>query len=125
MNTLPPAFFEILRHEGVVSILSRGVEPHLVNTWNSYLTITSDGRILIPAGGYRKTEENTAADNRVKLTLGSRQVPGKAGSPGTGFLVEGTARFLTSGQDFQTIRQKFPWLSRVLEITVLSAKQTL
>ena len=108
MNTLPPAFFEILRHEGVVSILSQGVEPHLVNTWNSYLTITADGRILIPAGGYRKTEENIAADNRIKLTLGSRQVPGKGGSPGTGFLVEGTARFPTSGQDFQTIRQKFP-----------------
>lgn len=80
MNILPSTFFEILRHEGVVSILSRGVEPHLVNTWNSYLTITADGRILIPAGGYRKTEENIAADNRVKLTLGSRQVPGKGGS---------------------------------------------
>lgn len=44
---------------------------------------------------------------------------------GTGFLVEGTARFLESGPEFDMMKQKFPFLNRVLEITVKTAKQTL
>ena len=46
-----------------------GIEPHIVNTWNSYLVITDDGRILIPAYGFRKTEKNVNVNNKVKLTL--------------------------------------------------------
>ncbi len=57
-SKLSDKFHEVLKHEGVVSIMSWGVEPHLVNTWNSYLVITEDERILIPAYGFRKTEKN-------------------------------------------------------------------
>lgn len=36
-------FLEVLKEEGVVSIVSIGEEePHLVNTWNSYLVLTPD-----------------------------------------------------------------------------------
>lgn len=43
-------FLEVLKHEGVVSIVSCGVnEAHVSNTWNSYLTITDNNKILIPA----------------------------------------------------------------------------
>ena len=44
---------------------------------------------------------------------------------GTGFVVEGTARFFDSGAEFDMMKKKFEFLTRVLEITVTSAKQML
>jgi len=116
---------EVLKHEGVVAIVSWGVEPHVVNTWNSYLAITSDERILIPAYGFRKTEENVKVNNKVKLTVGAKEVLGYRDYQGTGFLVNGTARYLTEGEDHAMMKEKFSWLTRVLEITVDTAKQML
>lgn len=46
-------------------------------------------------------------------------------SMGTGFLIEGTAKFIKSGSEFDIMKEKFSFLNRVLEITVTSAKQTL
>lgn len=118
-------FYEVINHEGVVSIVSWGKdEPHIVNTWNSYLNVTSDERILIPAAGMRRTQNNIEQNNRVKVTLGSKEVMGYS-YPGTGFLIEGTAKYVESGSEFDMMKEKFPFLSRVLEITVTSAKQTL
>lgn len=122
---LTEKFYEVKNQEGVVSIVSWGEnEPHVVNTWNSYLIITADERILIPAAGMRKTQKNVGQNPRVKMTLGSKEVMGYQ-YPGTGFLVEGTAKFLESGEEFDMMKEKFSFLSRVLEITVTSAKQTL
>ena len=119
-------FYEVLKYEGVVSITSWGEdEPHVTNTWNSYLVITDDERILIPAAGLRSTEKDVNINNRVKVTLGSREVLGFNGYQGTGFLVEGTARFINSGLEFEMMREKFPFANRVLEITAISAKQLL
>lgn len=123
---LTDKFFEVINHEGVVSIVSWGVdEPHVINTWNSYLVITNDGRILIPAAGMRKTQRNVEANNKVKLTLGSKEVLGYKNYQGSGFLIEGTAKYLTSGPEYDLMKEKFSFLSRVLEITVASAKQTI
>lgn len=123
---LTDKFFEIINHEGVVSIVSWGVdEPHVINTWNSYLVITDDERILIPAAGMRKTQRNVEANNKVKLTLGSKEVLGYKNYQGSGFLIEGTAKYLTSGPEYDLMKEKFSFLSRVLEITVVSAKQTI
>lgn len=44
---------------------------------------------------------------------------------GTGLLIEGTAKFITSGSEFDMMKNKFLFLSRVLEIIIISAKQTL
>ncbi len=118
-------FYEVVSHEGVVSIVSwANEEAHVVNTWNSYLDVTQDGRLLIPAAGMRKTQKNIEINNKVKVTLGSREVMGYR-SMGTGFLVEGTAVFIESGLEFDRMKEKYPFLSRVLEITVTSLKQTL
>lgn len=125
MSILSDKFREVLTHEGVVSIVSWGVEPHLVNTWNSYLVVTEDERILIPAYGFRKTQENVLVNNRVKIALGSKEVLGYKDYQGTGFVIEGTARYLESGAEFELMKEKFAWLSRVLEITVEKAKQML
>lgn len=122
---LTEKFLEVLNHEGVVAIVSLGEnEPHVVNTWNSYINITSDERILIPAAGMRKTQKNVEQNNKIKMTIGSKEVMGY-NYPGTGFLIEGTAKFVESGSDFDMMKEKFSFLSRVLEITVTSAKQTL
>lgn len=122
---LSEKFFEVLNHEGVVSIMSWGVEPHLVNTWNSYLVITDDGRILIPAYGFRKTEKNVRVNNKIKMTLGSKDVLGYKNYQGTGFVIEGTANYIESGPEFDSMKSKFSFLSRVFEVTVDSAKQML
>lgn len=125
MSKLGEKFMEVLGHEGVVSIMSWGVEPHLVNTWNSYLVVTEDERILIPAYGFRKTEKNVLVNNKVKLALGSKDVLGYKDYPGTGFIVEGTASYLESGEEYDWMKEKFSFLTRVLVITVDKAKQML
>jgi hypothetical protein len=123
---LTEKFLEVLKNEGVVSIISWGVdEPHVVNTWNSYLVVTSDERILIPAYAMRRTEKNVNINNKIKMTLGSKEVLGFKDYQGTGFVVEGTAKYLESGSEFDMMKEKFSFLTRVLEVTVTSAKQML
>ena len=125
MSKLGDKFLEVLTHEGIVSIMSWGVEPHLVNTWNSYLVITEDERILIPAYGFRKTEKNVLVNNKIKISLGSKNVLGFKDYPGTGFIIEGTANYIETGEEFDMMKEKYSWLTRVLEITVDTAKQML
>ena len=125
MSKLSEKFLEVIKHEGVVSIMSWGVEPHLVNTWNSYLVVTEDERILIPAYGFRKTQKNVDVNNKVKIALGSKDVLGYKDYPGTGFIIEGTACYIESGEEFDRMKSKFSFLTRVLEITVENAKQML
>jgi len=96
-----------------------------VNTWNSFLVITEDERILIPAYGFRKTQKNVDVNNKVKMTLGSKDVLGYKDYQGTGFLVSGTASYIKSGEEFDMMKNKFSFLNRVLEITVDKAKQML
>jgi hypothetical protein len=118
-------FFEVLNHEGIVSIVScANNEAHVVNTWNSYLIIVEENKILIPAAAMIKTEENINANPKVKLTLGSKEVMGYK-FIGTGFLLEGTAKFLKEGDNFKLMKEKCPFLTRTLEVTVTSCKQTL
>jgi hypothetical protein len=121
---LTEKFIEVISHEGATSIVScSNNEAHVVNTWNSYINVTEDGRILIPAAGMYSIEGDMKENNKVKITVGSKEVQGNYG-PGAGFRVEGTANFLTSGAEFDMMKEKFPFLSRVLEITVELAIQT-
>jgi hypothetical protein len=116
--------YEVIRHEGVVAIVSSGNdEPHVVNTWNSYVVIENN-KMLIPAAGMRKTQKNIEHNNRVLVTLGSKEVMGHK-YMGAGFLINGTADFLESGTEFDMMKEKFPFLSRVLEITIETVKQTI
>lgn len=122
---IPEKLREVLAHEGVVAICTQGRDgPHLSNTWNSYVQVTGDGRLLIPAGFMRRTEANVAFQPKVLLTAGSREVQGLRGA-GTGFLVEGTASFAGSGPDFDAVKARFPWARAALAVVVTSATQTL
>lgn len=118
-------FYDVLKKEGVVSIVScSNNEAHVCNTWNSYLVIVDENKILIPAAAMIRTEENVNANPKVKLTIGSKEVMGY-NYMGTGFLLEGTAKFLKDGDNFKMMKEKYPFLTRVLEVTVDSCKQTL
>lgn len=116
---------QVIKHEGVVAIATQGKDgPHLVNTWNSYLQVTSENSLLVPVGYMHKTEENISSNNRVLVTVGTREVEGNHG-PGTGFLIEGTAIFHKNGATFDLINEKFPWARAAMEVKVNSATQTL
>jgi hypothetical protein len=118
-------FMTVVSKEGVVSIVScSDNEAHVVNTWNSYLAFPGENRILIPVYGMRKTQKKVEQNPNVLLTLGTKEVEGKMG-PGTGYLVKGTAKFMKSGPEFDTMKQKFSWANRVLEVTVSSVTQTI
>jgi predicted pyridoxine 5'-phosphate oxidase superfamily flavin-nucleotide-binding protein len=125
MMEIPETMLEVLKKDGVVAIATLGPDgPHMVNTWNSYVRVSEDGRLLIPAGYFHKTEANIAANDKVLVTLGSSKVRGLNGA-GTGFLVKGTATFVTSGPDFETMKARFAWARATLAIAIDSATQTL
>ena len=47
---IPDKLQKIMAQDGVVAIATLGPDgPHLVNTWNSYLKVSQDGRLFIPA----------------------------------------------------------------------------
>jgi hypothetical protein len=118
-------FLEVIGKEGVVSIVSYDEnEAHVVNTWNTYLVPKDNDKLLIPAYAMRRTEKKTNKNSKVLLTVGSKEVIGHRG-PGAGFLMEGTAKFISSGPEFDMMKAKFSFLTRVLEVTVTSLKQTL
>lgn len=122
---IPEKLLEVLKKDGVVAIATLGKDgPHMVNTWNSYVRITPDERLLIPAGYMHLTEANIATNSNVLITLGSSKVAGKNG-PGTGFLIKGTAAFLTSGPDFEATKAIFSWARAALAVTINSVTQTL
>ena len=118
-------FMEVVSKEGVVAIVSCAEnEAHVVNTWNSYLVFPDEQRILLPAWKMLETEKKITKNNKVLLTLGTKEVEGRMG-PGTGYLIKGTAKFLRSGPEFDMMKSKFSFMTRALEITVLSVQQTL
>jgi hypothetical protein len=124
VHMIPEKLLEILKQDGVVAIATLGQDgPHMVNTWNSYIRISSDGRFLIPAGYMHQTEANIAYNPQVLITLASSKVQGLHG-PGAGFLIKGTAAFITSGPDFDLLKSKFDWLRATLAVTPDVVTQT-
>ena len=121
---IPDQLLKIMEKDGVVAIATVGPDgPHLVNTWNSYLKISPGGRLLIPAGYMHKTEANVRSNPHVLVTLGSSTIAGLHG-PGAGYLIKGKAEFVSSGPDFDFMKEKFSWLRATLAVTIESATQT-
>lgn len=117
-------FLETLSKEGVAPIVTwSGGEPHLAATWNSYIHKTKDDRLLIPVMGMKTTQDNIAANNRVKMVIGSKEIMGKFG-PGAGFLLEGTARIIREGEELAMLREHFSWANCLMEVTVTEVTQT-
>ena len=121
---IPEKLQEIMKKDGVVAIATSGTDgPHMVNTWNSYLKVSQDGRLFIPAGYMHKTEANIKYNPSVLITLGSSKVEGLHGL-GAGVLIKGRAQFVTSGPDFDFMKEKFGWLRATMAVTIESATQT-
>jgi len=121
---IPEKLREIMKKDGVVAIATLGSDgPHMVNTWNSYIRISEDERLFIPAGYMHKTESNVAYNPAVLITLGSSKVKGLHGM-GAGFLIKGKASFITAGPDYDFMKKKFDWLRATLAVTIESAIQT-
>jgi hypothetical protein len=121
---IPDKLKEIMKKDGVVAIATLGPDgPHMVNTWNNYIRISQDERLLIPAGYMHKTEANIAHNPDLLITLGSSKVAGLHGA-GAGFLIKGKGSFVTSGPDFDLMKEKFGWLRATLAVTIESATQT-
>jgi hypothetical protein len=122
---IPEKLAQVMKKDGVVAIATLGQDgPHMVNTWNSHIRVTKEGRLLIPAGDMRTTEANVAFNDQVLVTLGSSKVAGLHGA-GTGFLIKGKAAFIASGPDFDVLKAKFAWARATLAISPESITQTL
>jgi hypothetical protein len=122
---IPEKMTQVLEKDGVVAIATLGQNgPHMVNTWNTYIRVTEDGRLLIPAGYMQVTEANVAFNEQVLVPLGSSKVAGLHGA-GTGFLIKGKATFIATGPDFEVLKAKFAWARAALAITPKSITQTL
>ena len=63
-------------------------------------------QLLLPAAGMIKTQKNIEQNDKIKVTLGSKEIM-IYNSLVTGFLIEGTARFVKSGSEFDMMKEKF------------------
>ena len=121
---MPEVMQDLMKSDGVVAIATLGQDgPHMVNTWNAYLGMSDDGRLLIPAGYMHKTEANVAFNPNVVITLASSKVKGLHGA-GAGCLIKGKAKFITSGPEFDLLKKRFDWLRAAIAVTIESATQT-
>ncbi len=91
---------------------------------DSYIKIVDGERLLIPVGGMKATEENLKENSKVLMTLGSREIEGFH-SMGTGFLIEGEGSFSYEGEEFNQMKERFPWMRAVLVVRINTVSQTL
>lgn len=121
-SKVPQKFLDVLAHEGPVTIVTiNGNSSHVVNTWMSYVSL-HNGTLYLPAAGMHSIEADFPRDNHLVLAFGSKEVEGTEGA-GAGFHVHGTGKFLDSGAEFDAKKAQFPWLTRVLAVTIDSVEQ--
>lgn len=111
---------EVLETTEFVAIVTSGPEgPHVVATWGDYVRqLGWEGDcLLIPAGYYQHTEANLGRDSRVQLLIASRAAEGTQG-PGQGYLIGGTGTIVTSGEEVDRVKAKFPWARGALVVRV-------
>ncbi len=123
MAKIEGVYRELCEAAEFMAIITSGDDgPHVVGNWGSYMRALGigDDRIVLPAGRYRKTEENLRRSNRVQVLLASKAVQGTR-SPGQGCLLSGTAEIVSSGATFEAVKAKFPWARGALVIKVEEA----
>jgi Pyridoxamine 5''-phosphate oxidase. len=120
-------FKEVLEYEGSVALTSWGAgeKPHVTGTWISYLKLTADERLLAPAAGMHALEEDIKINDKIYVMLGVREVEGKNGYQGIGFRLTAQAKLISSGLDYEMMKEKYPFLRAVLELTPIELEQLL
>jgi len=116
---------DVIEKTEVVCVGTCGKDgPHLVATWGDYIrTIGAQdpGTIVIPAGGFLKTEENLRINDRVEVIMASKEVEGTR-SMGKGFLFSGRGEIQTSGELAELAKSKYSWARGALVIHVEKIK---
>lgn len=110
----------LLENTEFLTIVTEGADgPHVVGNWGDYLRrLGLDGdRIVLPAGYYRKTEENLQRNARVQVLAASRAVQGSHG-PGQGCLLHGAGALVSEGELADRVKTAFPWARGALVIEV-------
>jgi len=112
---------EIMDKADWIAIATAGADgPHLAATWGDYVRkigLVNDELVLVPMGGFRATERNLTADNRIELLFATKLVP-SAQSLGRGCRIRGKGHVETSGEHFDTVKKTFSWARGVLVVTV-------
>ena len=88
-------------------------------TWSIFcnmLSRISHMNVFIQCNKLKK-EANIIHNPDVLITLGSSKVEGLHGA-GAGFLIKGKAKFVTSGPDFDFMKEKFSWLRATLAVKI-------
>jgi hypothetical protein len=112
---------EIMDKADWIAIATAGADgPHLAATWGDYVRkigLVNDELVLVPMGGFRATERNLTADNRIELLFATKLVP-SAQSLGRGCRIRGKGHVETSGERFDAVKKAFSWARGVLVVTV-------
>ncbi len=117
-------FLAVMQDEGPVTIVTINAHPaSVVNTWMSYVKIDEEDNCLdIPAAGMHSIEADFTQDNTVLLAVGSKKVEGTAGL-GAGFHLLGEGEFIAEGPDFAQMKERFPWVRKVLRVHIKKIEQ--
>ena len=121
----------VLEQTEVVTIGTCGPHGvHLVATWGEFirnLGVHDGDVLLIPAGGYRRTEENLSRNPRLEALIGSKVPASLCGGKavGTGFRLSGSGEVQTSGKWFEMVKAKYAWARGALVIRVDKAEKLL
>lgn len=118
---------EILNHnlDSGAAIVTNGTDGvHLANTWNSYIRLENDDTLYIPVGGMIKTEENLKENGKILLSVTNREIQG-FNFPGTGVLIEGTGKIVTTGDLVEKTKESYPWIRGVLVVKIDKVEQKL
>jgi hypothetical protein len=112
---------EVLEKADWISVSTAGADgPHVAATWGDYvrkLGLGNGETLLIPLFGFKTTERNLLADNRVELLCATKLVP-SAISLGRGCRIRGKGHVETSGARFAAAKEAFSWARGVLVVTV-------
>lgn len=120
MTALDPTARELLEQAEVIAIVTQGPDgPHLVGNWGDYARRIGidEARIVLPAGSYKRTEENLKNDGRIQLMVASRAVRGSR-SPGQGGVIHGKGSVQTEGELAARAKAVFPWARGALVIEI-------
>lgn len=113
----------VMQKEGAVAIVAQGENfPHVVNTWHSFVTVNND-HFIVPVGGMKTMEEILSHDEKVLVTVGSREVEGLHGA-GAGFLLVGNATIIVDGSECDGVKKNYPWARAMMKIMITNVTQT-
>ncbi len=101
--------------------------PHLVGTWGEYvrsLGVEDADTVIIPAGRFKKTEENLNKNGLIQLLVASRQVKGNYG-PGQGCVLSGKGEIQTEGDYAQMAKEQFSWARGALVVHISECRTQL